>query len=206
MVRHVPKASIPRVAAFVVAAIVAFGGLLQSPRRRSGCGASPGPRPGAHRRCAPRSCAGARRAHAPAAVAATLCAWFQVVDLDRRPAPGDRLRLLFALKRDVRRSGPALARRGIRRRLVAAKFFYYRGPITMSVAEGRSGAAPQTDCWRRSAKLLRLDPASDPWPSGAARRNILGGRQRERRSGLRLEARSNPRRRRRSRPVCSRQA
>ena len=129
MVRHVPKASIPRVAAFVVAAIVAFGGSCKAPEE----GAVAAPLSGAASGSAPslRAAidAGARRAHAPAAVARdALRLLSEVVDLDRRPAPGDRLRLLFASK--ARRSGapaPRLLAAEFDAGGVAAKFFYYRG-------------------------------------------------------------------------------
>lgn len=129
MVRHVPKASIPRVAAFVVAAIVAFGcsckaaeeGAVAAPLSGAASGSAPSLRAAID--------AGARRAHAPAAVARdALRLLSEVVDLDRRPAPGDRLRLLFASK--ARRSGapaPRLLAAEFDAGGVAAKFFYYRG-------------------------------------------------------------------------------
>jgi len=129
MVRPVPKTSILHVAAYVVVAAIAFGGSCKA--AEEGAAAAPASEAASGSASSLRGAidAGIRRAHTPAAIARDARRLLsEVVDLDRRPAPGDRLRLLYAST--LRRSGapaPRLLAAEFDAGGVAAKFFLYRG-------------------------------------------------------------------------------
>jgi len=129
MVRPVPKTSILQVAAYVVVAAIAFGGSCKA--AEEGAAAAPASEAASGNASSLRGAidAGLRRAHTPAAIARDARRLLsEVVDLDRRPAPGDRLRLLYAST--LRRSGapaPRLLAAEFDAGGVAAKLFLYRG-------------------------------------------------------------------------------